>query len=192
MLNLILFGPPGSGKGTQATRLESLYNLVHISTGDLFRAEIGASSELGREAKEFISRGELVPDSITIAMLRKKMKEHPQANGFIFDGFPRTQPQAVALDEMLCDLNEEINGLIMLDVPENEIVQRILLRAADSGRADDSDEAIIRNRFQVYLDQTRPVYDFYFARGKAYTISGLGSIDEITELLKAVIDDLKA
>lgn len=192
MLNLILFGPPGSGKGTQASRLESIYDLVHISTGDLFRAEMEAATELGLKAKDYMSRGELVPDSVTIGMLRNKMKDHPQAKGFIFDGFPRTSPQAEALDQMLCEVNEEITGLIMLDVPENEVVNRILLRAQDSGRPDDSDESIVRNRFQVYLSKTQPVYDFYFTQGKAHVISGLGTIDEITNDLRSVIDSLKA
>ena len=149
MLNLILFGPPGSGKGTQAEKLVANYHLVHISTGNLFREEIEAGSKLGKEASAFMSRGELVPDEVTIGMLRNKMKSHTDAKGFIFDGFPRTTPQAEALDTLLEDMGQPIDALIMLDVPEDEIVKRLLLRGKDSNRPDDRDEDVIRTRFQV-------------------------------------------
>lgn len=132
MLNLILFGPPGSGKGTQAERLEEAYNLVHISTGELFRSEMEEGTELGIRANEYMSRGELVPDEVTIGMLRNKMTYHTDAEGFIFDGFPRTAPQAEALDQLLGEMDQQIDALIMLDVPEDEIVKRILLRGKDS------------------------------------------------------------
>ena len=190
MLNLIIFGPPGSGKGTQAVKLERKYNLVHISTGDLFRSEIEEGSELGTRASEFMSKGELVPDEVTIGMLRKKMMAHKDAEGFIFDGFPRTAPQAEALDSLLGMLDQQIDALIMLDVAEDEIVKRIVLRSAESGRADDSDESIIRNRYQVYQNQTAPIYAHYHANGKAHKISGIGSIDDIFQKLCEVISSM--
>lgn len=192
MLNLILFGPPGSGKGTQADKLEERYHLVHISTGDLFRAEIEAGTELGQKASAFMSRGELVPDEVTIGMLRNKMTTHPDALGFIFDGFPRTAPQAEALDQLLADMQQPIDALIMLDVPEDEIVRRILLRAKDSNRPDDMNEAIIRTRFQVYQSKTAPIFDYYDQQCKAHIIPGLGTIDEIFAHLCATIDGLRA
>ena len=190
MLNLILFGPPGSGKGTQAARLEKAYGLVHISTGDLFRSEIEAGTELGIQAHEFMSRGELVPDEVTIAMLRNKMLAHREAEGFIFDGFPRTVPQADALEQLMDDMHQQINALIMLEVPEEEIVNRILLRGMDSNRSDDNNEEVIRTRFQVYQAKTAPIYNYYDQKGRAYTISGLGSIDDIFSCLRETIDSL--
>ncbi len=190
MLNLIIFGPPGSGKGTQAIKLEKRFNLVHISTGDIFRSEIAEGSELGIQASAFMSKGELVPDEVTIGMLRKKMMAHKEAEGFIFDGFPRTDPQAVALDGLLGMLDQQIDALIMLDVPEDEIVTRILLRSTESGRADDMDESIIRNRFQVYQTQTEPIYSHYHAKGKAHKITGTGSIEEIFEKLCDTISSI--
>ena len=192
MLNLILFGPPGSGKGTQAEKLVSTYNLVHISTGNLFRDEIEAGTELGKQASGYMSRGELVPDEVTIGMLRNKMDAHEDANGFIFDGFPRTTPQAEALDALLEDMGQPIDALIMLDVPEDEIVKRLLLRGKDSNRPDDRDEEVIRVRFQVYQSKTAPIYDYYDRVGKAYIVAGLGSIDNIFENLCETIDGLPA
>ena len=190
MLNLIIFGPPGSGKGTQAGKLERKFNLVHISTGDLFRSEIAEGSELGMRASEYMAKGELVPDEVTIGMLRKKMMAHKEAEGFIFDGFPRTHPQAEALDSLLDMLDQQIDALIMLEVPEDEIVNRILLRSKDSGRADDSDESIIRNRFQVYQTQTEPIYAYYEAKGKAHKIQGMGSIEDIFQKLCDTISSI--
>lgn len=190
MLNLILFGPPGSGKGTQAAKLVEAYNLIHISTGDLFRAEIEAGTDLGNQANEYMSKGELVPDEVTIGILRNKMTSHREANGFIFDGFPRTVPQAEALDHLLSLLGQEIDALIMLDVPEEEIVQRILLRGKNSVRLDDRDEQIIRNRYQVYLSKTSPIYHYYNEKGKAYKVSGVGSIEDIFHSICEEIDSL--
>src|SRR5678816_2457813 len=190
MLNLILFGPPGSGKGTQAEKLVANYHLVHISTGNLFREEIEAGSELGKEASGYMSRGELVPDEVTIGMLRNKMKSHTNAKGFIFDGFPRTTPQAEALDTLLEDMGQPIDALIMLDVPEDEIVKRLLLRGKDSNRPDDRDEEVIRVRFQVYQSKTAPIFDYYDRHGVAFIIPGLGSIDQIFQKLCETIDSL--
>ncbi len=190
MLNLILFGPPGSGKGTQAARLVENYNLVHISTGDLFRAEMDAGTELGLRANDYMSRGELVPDEVTIGILRNKMLAHREAEGFIFDGFPRTVPQAEALDGLLEMMGQQIDALIMLDVPEEEIVKRILLRGQNSSRPDDNDEEIIRTRFKVYLTKTAILYDYYDAKGKAHKVPGLGTIDDIFHSLCEAIDSL--
>lgn len=190
MLNLILFGPPGSGKGTQASRLVEAYNLVHISTGDLFRLEMEAGTELGTQANEYMSRGELVPDEVTIGILRNKMLAHREAEGFIFDGFPRTVPQAEALDGLLEMMGQQIDALILLDVPEEEIVRRILLRGQYSSRPDDNDEQIIRTRYNVYQAKTAIIYDYYADKGKAYKISGLGTIEEIFHSLCEAIDSL--
>lgn len=190
MTNLILFGPPGSGKGTQAARLIEKYNLVHVSTGDLFRYEMGNNTPLGLKAKEFMAEGRLVPDEITIGMLRNKVESHPEANGFIFDGFPRTIPQAEALDALLSSMDTSIAGLIALDVNEEEIVTRIINRGKTSGRPDDNDESIIRKRFQVYNSETAPVYDFYATHGKSHTVQGIGTLDEIFDRICEVIDKL--
>lgn len=190
MINLILFGPPGSGKGTQAARLVDKYKLVHISTGDLFRHEMGNNTPLGQQAKAYISQGELVPDEVTVGMLRNKVEAHPDANGFIFDGFPRTIPQAEALDKLLGEEKTEIHALLALHVDDEEIVKRIKLRGETSGRSDDTDEAIIRNRINVYNSETTPVYDYYAGQNKSHSIDGLGSIDDIFDRLCAVIDAL--
>jgi adenylate kinase len=192
MLNLILFGPPGSGKGTQAEKLVEKYHLVHISTGNLFREEIEAGTELGLQASTFMSKGELVPDEVTIGMLRNKMKQHPDAKGFIFDGFPRTAPQAEALDTLLEEMGQPIDALVMLDVPEDEIVKRLLLRGKDSNRPDDRDEEVIRVRFQVYQSKTAPIYDYYDQKCKAHIVPGLGSIDQIFQNLCETIDGIHA
>ncbi|HRI58729.1 MAG TPA: adenylate kinase [Saprospiraceae bacterium] len=188
MINLILFGPPGSGKGTQATKLIEKYGLIHISTGDLFRYEMGNDTPLGRQAKAYIAKGELVPDSVTIGMLRNKVEAHPDAKGFIFDGFPRTIAQAQALDALLKEKNAPVTALVALQVDDAEIIQRIKLRGATSGRSDDSDDHIIRNRIAVYKNETSPVFDYYAAKGKSRSIDGLGHIDAIFERLTAAID----
>jgi adenylate kinase len=190
MVNIILFGPPGSGKGTQAKKLVEKYNLLHISTGDLFRYEMGNNTPLGKEAKSYIDKGELVPDSVTVGMLRNKVEANPDVAGYIFDGFPRTIPQSEALDELLAEKDQEVHRLLMLDVPDDEIVQRILERGKTSGRKDDLNETIIRNRIEVYKNETTPVYDFYQEQGKSVTINGVGSIEEIFDRLCQEIGQL--
>ena len=167
MVNLILFGPPGSGKGTQAEKLAAQYELLHISTGDMFRYEIKYGTPLGLEAKSYTDRGELVPDSVTIGMLQSRVDANPQVKGFIFDGFPRTIPQSEALDTFLNARKTPITALLMLEVPDEELVTRLLGRGQISGRADDADENIIRNRIQVYKNETNPVFDHYAAQPKA-------------------------
>jgi len=188
MLNLILFGPPGSGKGTQAAKLVEKYRLVHISTGDLFRYEMSNNTPLGEAAKAYMAKGELVPDSVTIGMLRNKVEAHPDAPGFIFDGFPRTIPQAEALDQLLQEKDTAVSGLLSLQVDDEEIVKRIKLRGASSGRTDDTDEEIIRNRISVYKSETSPVFDYYALQGKSHAVQGIGSIEEIFDRLCAHLD----
>lgn len=194
MINLILFGPPGSGKGTQAVKLAEEFNLYHISTGDLFRNEISNETPLGLEAKKYMSKGELVPDEVTIGMLSNKLDEQAgKVNGFIFDGFPRTEPQADALDKLLDLKDTSVSLVLALEVGEDEITERILDRAkkSENPRADDLDEAIIRNRFQVYLKQTSPVAEHYKKADKLVTIDGIGSINEIFEKLKDAVNEIK-
>jgi adenylate kinase len=190
MLNLILFGPPGSGKGTQATKLIEKYNLLHISTGDLFRAEISNGTALGLEAKSYIDKGALVPDSVTVNMLKSKMEQHPTVEGVIFDGFPRTIPQSEALDEMLKSKGTEVSLLLSLVVDDAEIIRRIAKRGESSGRTDDTDSEIIQNRINTYKSQTTPVADYYSKFGKTKTVAGVGSVDEIFENLCAEIDSV--
>lgn len=187
MLNLILFGPPGSGKGTQASKLVEKYNLLHISTGDLFRFNIKNETALGVEAKSYMDKGELVPDSVTINMLKAKVNENPDAAGFIFDGFPRTIAQAEALDEFLKEKDWSVSGLLALDVPDEELVKRLLERGKESGRSDDQDESIIQNRIEEYNNKTAPVFDFYKKQNKADKVLGVGSIENIFERLCSMI-----
>lgn len=187
-LNLILFGPPGSGKGTQAKNLVEKYDLLHISTGDLFRYEMGNDTPLGKEAKSYIQKGELVPDSVTIGMLKNKVEANLEVKGYIFDGFPRTIPQAEALNAYLESKNWPIPRLIALTVDDEEIVKRLLERGITSNRADDMDEDIIRNRISVYKSETSPVYDFYDKLGKSQSVEGVGSIQDITHKLTSAID----
>lgn len=188
MINLILFGPPGSGKGTQATQLVEKYKLLHISTGDLFRYEMGHNTPLGLEAKRFMEKGQLVPDEVTIGMLRNKVMANPGVKGFIFDGFPRTVAQADALDHLLEEMGQHVTVLLSLEVNDEEIVNRILLRGKSSGRSDDNDETIVRNRIDVYKKETTPVFDHYQQKSRAKKIDGIGSIEEIFDRLCKEID----
>ena len=190
MLNIILFGPPGSGKGTQAEKLIAKYNLFHISTGDMFRYELSNNTELGQLARSYMDKGQLVPDSVTIEMLKKRVEDNPTVKGFIFDGFPRTIAQAEALDSFLAGRKESITCLLSLTVDEDEIVKRILLRGQSSGRADDNDENIVRNRINVYKNETTPVSTHYALAGKSYRIKGVGSVDAIFDSLCYTLDKL--
>lgn len=189
-INLVLFGPPGSGKGTQASKLIEKYDLLHISTGDLFRYEMGNNTPLGLKAKEYMAKGELVPDAVTIGMLRNKVESNPDVKGYIFDGFPRTIPQAEALDQLLAEKNEKVSALIALEVNDEEIVQRILQRGKSSGRPDDNDEEVIRKRIHVYNEETSQVFDHYDLQKKSYKLPGVGSIEEIFASLCGLIDSL--
>lgn len=188
MLNIVLFGPPGAGKGTQSERLIEKYNLVHLSTGDIFRANIKMQSELGVLAKSYMDQGLLVPDSVTIEMLRSEVSKKQEALGFIFDGFPRTNAQAAALDEVLLTFKTSITMMAALEVEEEELKRRLLNRATTSGRADDGDISIIENRISVYNKETSPVKIYYQNQNKFISINGLGTIDEITTRLFSAID----
>ncbi len=186
-LNIVLFGPPGAGKGTQSEFLIKKYDLVHLSTGDLLRAELKAETELGIEARELMDRGELVADHIVIGMIRNKMEANLKAKGFIFDGFPRTRGQAEALDEMLEVKEEPITAMLALEVPEEELVRRLISRGTTSGRSDDKDEAVIRNRIREYEQKTAPLKEYYSGQGKYKAIDGVGSVVDITDrLVKAI------
>lgn len=187
MLNIILFGAPGCGKGTQAARLAQHYDLYHISTGEVIRSEIARGTELGKSMEGYISRGELAPDSIVVEMVRDFMRSHND-KGAIFDGFPRTTAQAEIFDAMLKEMNSEVSVMVYMDVPEEELVRRILLRGKDSGRKDDSSEEVIRNRIEVYRQQTAVVAEYYAQQDKYSDIDGLGTMDEVFERLTAVID----
>lgn len=188
MIHLILFGPPGSGKGTQAIKLAEKYGLYHISTGDLFRSETQNKTPLGLKALEYMSQGQLVPDAVTIAMLQSKVQSMPDVTGFIYDGFPRTVPQAEALDDMLNIDGESIMALIALEVDDDEIVSRILNRGLTSGRSDDNDESIIRKRMEEYRKKTSVVFEHYAKSDKSFTINGIGTIDQIFYNLCELID----
>jgi adenylate kinase len=188
MYNLILFGPPGSGKGTQADLLVEAFGFLHISTGDMFRYELKNETELGKEAKKYMDKGDLVPDEVTIAMLRKRVEANPDVTGIIFDGFPRTDPQAAALNELMETMNSQINALILLDVDEDEVVRRILSRGKSSGRADDLDEATIRKRYENFVNYTTPVYAYYDELGLSHTVNGMQSIEEVAASVRAIVE----
>lgn len=187
MFNLILFGPPGSGKGTQSANLLSKYKLQHISTGDLLRDEVTRMTPLGMEAKKFMDQGMLVPDEVVIGMISTKIDETPHARGFIFDGFPRTKQQAIALDKLLEFKNTPINLVLALEVPDEELTKRILHRALTSGRTDDTEE-VIKKRVEEYRSKTEVVAAHYDTLGKVERINGQGTVDEIFGLLSAEID----
>jgi adenylate kinase len=190
MVNLILFGPPGSGKGTQAKMLVEKYNFFHISTGDMFRYEMGNNTPLGLKAKEYIHAGNLVPDSLTVEMLKARVIANKKVYGFIFDGFPRTTPQAEALDQLMNTLGHSINRLLALDVDDNEIISRLQERAKVEGRADDANVETVKNRIKVYKNNTAPVFDYYDHFDKSIKIDGLGSVEEVFDRLCTEIDKI--
>ncbi|CAH8285220.1 adenylate kinase [Mariniflexile fucanivorans] len=190
MTNLVLFGPPGAGKGTQAEFLKTKYNLVHISTGDVFRFNIKNETALGMLAKSYMDKGELVPDQVTIDMLNAEVEKNATAKGFIFDGFPRTNAQAEALDALLESKDSSISAMVALEVDDEILVKRLIGRGKTSGRADDADESIIRNRIKEYYDKTAILKDYYSAQNKYYGVDGVGSVEDITVRLSSVIDKL--
>lgn len=190
MKNIVLFGPPGAGKGTQADKLVAKYGFNHISTGEVIRQQIKAETELGLSVKAYIERGELAPDSLVINIIADYVMNHTEGAGNIFDGFPRTTHQAEEFDKIMTANGQKVDAMIALTVPDEELIKRLLLRGQDSGRKDDADESVIRNRIDVYKAQTAIVADFYSAQGKYVEVNGVGSIEEIFERLCAEIDKL--
>lgn len=188
MFNLILFGPPGSGKGTQSEKLIEKYGLIHLSTGNLLREEIANQTKLGLEAKSFMDKGQLVPDAVVIGMIGSALDANPHAKGFLFDGFPRTVAQAEALDQLLAGKASEIALVLALEVDREELVKRLLNRGKSSGRSDDTDESVIRARLVEYENKTAPVANYYAQAGKVVYVKGVGSIDEIFHSLSRQIE----
>ena len=191
MINIVLFGKPGAGKGTQANFLKIKYSLVHISTGDLFRYNIKNKTELGKLAKSFLDKGDLVPDQVTIKMLEEEVERNTNTKGFLFDGFPRTKSQAEALDNFLENNKMEINATISLEVEDNVLIKRLLERGKSSGRIDDQNKSKIINRFKEYNKKTVPLKTYYNDQNKFYSVNGIGSVDIITNRLVKVIDSLE-
>lgn len=192
MVNLILFGPPGSGKGTQSAKIIEKYGLIHLSTGDLLRSEIGEKTPLGLEAKKFMDQGLLVPDEVVIGMISSKLDANPEARGFIFDGFPRTTAQAEALDKLLALKKTAISVVLSLEVPEEELIKRLLNRGLTSGRSDDATEDVVKARIVEYHSKTAPVADHYAKFGKLKKVKGDGTVDATFELLSKELDELIA
>ena len=192
MLNLVLFGPPGAGKGTQAILLAKTFNLVHLSTGDLLRHEIADKTELGRIAKELIDKGELVSDEIVISMIESRLKKPRCTIGFIFDGFPRTVAQAQALDKLLTKHHSKVSVMLCLSVDKTELVDRLLKRGLTSGRCDDLEAATIEHRIDVYNEKTAPIINYYESQGKYFPIHGMGTIEEIAENLSQTVIRISA
>ena len=190
MTNIVLFGPPGAGKGTQAEVLKVKYQLVHISTGDVFRYNIKNQTQLGALAKSYMDKGHLVPDGVTIKMLNAEVEKNPEANGFVFDGFPRTAAQAEALATLMEEKSSQINAMVALEVDDEVLVGRLLERGKTSGRADDADEAIIRERVAEYYRKTDILKDYYKAKDRYFGVNGVGTIQEITGRLSEVFDRL--
>jgi adenylate kinase len=191
MFNLILFGPPGSGKGTQSEKIVERFGLIHLSTGNLLRQEISEKTPLGLEAKNFMDKGQLVPDEVVIGMIDTCLEKHPDAKGFLFDGFPRTIAQAEALDKLLALKKTAIHKVVALEVSEDELVRRLLDRGKTSGRSDDTDESVIRKRFAVYKAETEPVAHHYAEQNKFESIPGEGSVDDIFQKLSECIEKKK-
>ena len=190
MLNIVLFGPPGAGKGTQSEKIIEKYGLLHLSTGDILRSQVAAQTQLGIMAKEYMDKGLLVPDEVMIGMIDLKVKENKSAKGFIFDGFPRTVAQAKSLDKILTANGIQINGMIALEVEEEELTKRILLRGQTSGRADDQNETLVKQRVKEYNSKTAPVAEYYNGQNKYARINGIGTIDEIFDNIGREIDRL--
>lgn len=191
MINIVLFGAPGCGKGTQAQRLKEHYGIEHVSTGEVIRGEIARGTELGRSMESYIKAGKLAPDQIVIDMIANYVAEHRDAKGCIFDGFPRTTVQAEEFDKILAKNGLKVDIMIDIRVPEEELVKRILLRGKDSGRADDASEEVIRGRLDVYHKQTAIVSDHYTAQNKYASVDGVGTMDEVFDRIAAIIDNLK-
>lgn len=191
MKNIVLFGAPGAGKGTQAVKLVEKYGFNHISTGQVIRNEIAAQTPAGKQVEECIARGEFAPDDLVIAIVKNFMATHQDVEGSIFDGFPRNTYQAEQFDLLMNEWNSEVDVMLSFEVPEDELVKRLLLRGKDSGRADDANEEVIRNRIRIYNEQTAPVADYYAAQGKHIAIDGTGTIEEIFERLCKAVDTLK-
>lgn len=191
MLNIVLFGPPGAGKGTQSEKIIEKYKLSHLSTGDLFRKNLSEGTELGKLAQKYMDEGELVPDEVVIKMVEMRIKNETGSPGFIFDGFPRTVNQARALDSMLTGLGQSIAGMVILDVDDEELKKRIMLRGKSSGRSDDQDVEKVNNRIRVYKEETLPVAEYYQDQHKFYKVDGVGSVDEIFEDICRVIENLQ-
>ena len=190
MLNVVLFGAPGCGKGTQSELLEKKFGLSHISTGEIIRSHIKAQTPLGQQMAEYISRGELAPDSVVISMVEEYLSQNKGIKGTIFDGFPRTTAQAEAFDKLLESMGDSVDIMIYMDVPEEELVQRILLRGKVSGRADDASEDVIRNRIEIYNQQTAVVADYYRQQGKYVAVPSLGTIDQVFDRIAAEIEKI--
>lgn len=188
MLNIVLFGPPGAGKGTQSEKMIKQYKLIHLSTGDLFRKHLGEGTELGKLAQKYMDDGNLVPDSVVIGMVKDKIATAVDPNGFIFDGFPRTVNQAQALDDVLGEFETSVSGMIGLNVPDEELKKRLLERGKTSGRADDQNETKINTRIKVYKEETIPVANYYEAQGKYSSINGVGDIDSIFTEIRRIAD----
>ena len=188
MVNFLIFGPPGSGKGTQSEKLSEKYKLVHLSTGDMLREEIASGSNLGQRVESIMKAGELVSDEIVIEMIAKRIDNNPGVTGFLFDGFPRTCDQAMALDKMLAERATEITKMLVLEVDHDELVKRLLARSELSGRSDDTDLSVIENRIKVYKQKTEPVARYYAEKSKLDTIYGMGKIEDIFARLAVVVD----
>ena len=192
MLNIVLFGAPGAGKGTQAVMLAKKHELMHLSTGDILRKEIADGTDLGKQAQSFTDKGEFVPDELVIDIIRSQIEQHVGVEGFIFDGFPRTTAQAEALDQLMAEKGMEITSMIALDVENDELVNRLTKRGASSGRADDQSMDVISNRIDVYHQKTKPLIAYYQSRKKYHPIDGIGDIDEIFGRLCSHVSSLKS
>jgi len=190
MVNILIFGPPGSGKGTQSVRLAGKFNLTHLSTGDMLRAEIAAGTELGQKMSSIMSKGELVPDEVVIEMIANKIDSAKETSGFLFDGFPRTVEQTVALEKMLNERDMKIDTMMVLEVEHDELVKRLVLRADQSGRPDDKDPSVIENRIDVYKEKTEPIINYCREHGIYQPVNGMGTIDDIFVRLSGLLQKI--